>query len=155
MTIRTAKKDDTGALLFLLSEVLRIHNDIRPDIFKSNGTKYSESELSDIIESKNTPVFVVENDTRVIGYCFTIIKEQEETAIFRYRKDLYIDDLCVEENFRTCGVGKSLDLYVEQYAKEIGCTSVTLNVWHGNDNAIKFYDKMGLIPRKTLLEKQI
>lgn len=155
MKIRFAKKSDTGALLSLLSEVLQIHHSIRPDIFKSGGTKYSENELYNIIDDEKTPIFVAEIDTRVVGYCFTVIIEQEENAILKKRKDLYIDDLCIAKDMRGCGIGQELYLNAEEYAKKIGCDFVTLNVWDGNDSAIYFYDKMGLTPRKNLLEKQI
>lgn len=155
MNIRSASKRDIPSLLALLSEVLEIHHKIRPDIFKSGATKYSESELCAIISDAKTPVFVAEIDARVVGYCFCVITEQEENAILKYRKDLYIDDLCVSQEIRSKGVGKALYLYAEEYAKSIGCQSVTLNVWDGNDGAISFYEKLGLTPRKTYLEKKI
>ena len=155
MNIRPAEKRDIKALLELLSDVLEIHHSIRPDIFKSGATKYSESELQTIINDAKTPVFVAEIDTRVVGYCFCVITEQEENAILKYRKDLYIDDLCIDKKMRGNGVGKALYLYAEGYAKQIGCQAVTLNVWGGNDGAISFYEKLGLTPRKTYLEKKI
>lgn len=153
MNIRLAKKSDTGALISLLREVLSIHHEIRRDIFKPNGTKYRESELTDILENKKTPVFVAEIDTRVVGYCFTSINEQEESNIMLARKELYIDDLCVDQNMRGEGIGRALYQYAEQYARDIGCHSITLNVWEGNDDAISFYKRMELHPRKTLMEK--
>ena len=155
MNIRQAERRDTPSLLALLSEVLEIHHEIRPDIFKSGATKYSESELYAIIEDKETPIFVAEIDARVVGYCFCVITEQEENAILKRRKDLYIDDLCIDKEMRGSGVGKALYLHAEEYAKGIGCQSVTLNVWGGNDGAIAFYEKLGLTPRKTYLEKII
>ena len=155
MKIRYAKKADVPAILKLLSQVLLIHHKARRDIFKPSGTKYTEEELFDIIKNEKTPVFVAEIDTRVVGYCFCVIYDEEENNILLKRKDLYIDDLCIDENMRGKRVGQALFEHAESYAKKIGCNSVTLNVWSGNDGAIAFYEKMGMTPRKTLLEKRI
>ena len=38
------------------------------------------------------------------------------------------------------------------YARNLGCDAVTLNVWYGNDNAMHFYEKMGLRPRHIMME---
>ena len=70
-------------------------------------------------------------------------------------KTLYIDDICVDENARGRHVGKALYDYVINYAKEYGCYNVTLNVWSCNPSALKFYEKMGLVPQKIGMEKII
>ena len=67
-------------------------------------------------------------------------------------KTLYIDDLCVDEECRGKHVGTILYKYVLNYAKEIGCYDVTLNVWEGNDNARVFYEKMGMFVKETQME---
>ena len=38
--------------------------------------------------------------------------------------------------------------YVKGEAKRLGCYEVTLNVWAGNTSAEKFYEKMGLKPKR-------
>jgi len=49
-------------------------------------------------------------------------------------------------------VGSCLYDYVCGYAKDIGCRSVTLNVWCGNDSAMAFYQSRGMRPRKIYME---
>ena len=67
-------------------------------------------------------------------------------------RELYIDDLCVDENCRGTGVATALYRHVTGYARRIGCVFLSLNVWCGNDRAMAFYEKMGLTPRSILLE---
>ena len=67
-------------------------------------------------------------------------------------KTLYIDDLCVDEKQRGKGVGKALYDHVLMFAKENGCYNVTLNVWAGNDSALKFYQHQGLTMQKYGME---
>ena len=40
-----------------------------------------------------------------------------------------------------------------EYAKSIGCHNVTLNVWEGNDSAIKFYENIGMKIQKVSMEQ--
>lgn len=153
LNIRRAGANDVPALLSLLSEVLAIHNEGRPDIFKANVTKYRDEELLKLISDDKTPIFVAENATRVLGYAFCVIKTVKDDNILRDMTTLYIDDLCVDANTRGAGIGRALYSYVKEYAKELGCYNVTLNVWECNPTAKRFYERMGLLPQKTIMEE--
>lgn len=67
-------------------------------------------------------------------------------------KSLYIDDLCVNENCRGKHIGTKLFDFVKDYAREIGCYNVTLNVWACNPGALKFYEKCGMQVQKMGME---
>ena len=43
--------------------------------------------------------------------------------------------------------------FVMKWARDMGCYTVTLNVWEGNDRAMAFYRSLGFEPRKTIMEK--
>lgn len=66
---------------------------------------------------------------------------------------IYLDDLCVDENYRGKHIGKKLYDAVLELAKEKHCYNVTLNVWHLNESALKFYEKCGMKPLKICMEK--
>lgn len=152
MIIRRASKTDIEAIIKLLCQVLDIHNKGRPDIFKANSRKYNDNELKEIIFNEAKPIFVAEEDGEVFGYCFCVITEMKNDNILKDIKSLYIDDLCVDEKARGKGVGKSLYEYVREYAKKEGCYNITLNVWECNASAKAFYEKMGLLSQKTIME---
>ena len=75
-----------------------------------------------------------------------------DSALSVGRQDLYIDDLCVDENHRRMGLAKALYDHTLAYAKKTGCNMVTLHVWNGNDGAIRFYEQMGMTPRYIMME---
>ena len=152
MIIRHAESKDLNTVNTLLHEVLEIHAKLRPDLFISGTKKYTDEELLKIFASESTPVFVAEEDGTVYGYIFCEINEYKNRNNMPDQKILYIDDLCVDENARGKHVGQFLYEYVIDYARSIGCTNVTLNVWEGNDAARKFYEKMGMKPQKTVME---
>lgn len=149
--IRIANEKDTAAVLRLLGQVNRVHHDLRPDLFNL-ATKYTAAELETIFADENTRVFVCEENGSVLGYVFTVLIDHQGDNMLVPVKELYIDDLCVDEAARGKGVATKLFAYVRQYAREKGCYHITLNVWEGNDSALAFYRKMGMTPQKTKLE---
>lgn len=153
MKIRKAENKDVRKVMELLGQVLEIHAKIRPDIFISGTTKYTEEELLETFQDEKKPVYVAVNDTdEVLGYAFCAIKEQPFSNNMVPFKSLFIDDLCVDQNQRGLHVGNALFDFVKEEAKRFGCYEVTLNVWEGNDNAKRFYEKMGLKPKETQME---
>ena len=154
MTIRRAKSADIPAVLDLLAEVNLIHHVARPDIFKC-ATKYSAVDLEKIFADDGTPVFVYDDGEKVLGYAFCTVKIMSGDRLINDMKMMYVDDLCVDEAARGKGVGTALLDHVEAYAKEIGCTSISLNVWSFNESARAFYEKQGMRPQRTIMEKKI
>lgn len=154
MIIRRAEIGDMEGINSLLRQVLYVHHLGRPDLFKAEGKKYRDEELRAIIEDDMTPLFVaVQDDGKVIGHCFTVIKQEINHSSLTDIKTLYIDDLCIDENVRGQHVGTKLYEHTLAYAKEIGCYNVTLNVWSCNQSAMRFYESMGLTVQKIGMEK--
>ena len=151
MLIRRAEITDIPDILRLLVQVCNVHQDIRPDIFKRDGVKYTESDLRELLTDESRPVWCAVEDGHFLGYCFCQWKEYRDSSVSTDRKELYIDDLCVDEAARGKGVATELFRYVTAVAKSEGANFITLNVWEGN-SARSFYDKMGMKPRKTTLE---
>lgn len=151
--IRRAVIDDIPAINRLLYQVNQLHSDLRPDLFKANAKKYTDSQLGEIILNDETPVFVAESDGTVAGYAFCIHIHPPKGANMTDIEALYIDDLCVDEKLRGKHIGARLYEAVVSYAKLSGCHNITLNAWSGNLNAIRFYEKMGLKPQKICMEK--
>lgn len=149
--IRKAIIKDIPALDKLLYEVHKVHSDIRPDLFRAGAKKYTDDELAKILTDETTPVFVYD-DGEIQGYAFTVIIDHKNDLSLMPYKSVYIDDLCVEKDCRGKGVGKKLYEHVLSFAKSINAYNVTLNVWAGNDGALKFYEKIGLRVQKTGME---
>ena len=153
MNIRRATESDMDGLNRLLEQVLMVHHNGRPDIFKAGCKKYTDEELSTIISDDTRPIFVaVDEEEYVMGYAFCIFQQHVGNNILTDIKTLYIDDLCVDETIRGRHIGKSLYDYVVEFAKDNGCYNVTLNVWSLNEGAMKFYEKCGMIPQKIGME---
>ena len=152
MLIRRAEITDIPHILRLLVQVCNVHQEIRPDIFKRDGVKYTESDLCELLQDESRPVWCAVEADRFLGYCFCQWEETPDGSVGFARKELYIDDLCVDEATRGRGVATALFRHVTAVAKAEGADFITLNVWQSNENALRFYEKMGMKPRKTTLD---
>lgn len=156
MFIRRAEESDIDRINTLLHQVLDVHASGRPDIFIKGTKKYSDGELLEIIKNDATPIFVAENDGGcVVGYAFCVFRITQGNSILRDRRELYVDDLCVDEACRGQHIGSALYEYVADFARNNDFDAITLNVWSLNESAMKFYEKCGFEPLKVVMEKKI
>ena len=107
-----------------------------------------------MIADDNRPIFVYEDEEgQVLGHMFTIIEHLSAPKV--PQKTLFVDDLCVDEAARGQKIGEQLYQFALQYAKEIGCYNLTLNVWSANKSAVRFYERQDMTPQETRMEQII
>ena len=87
--IRRAVAGDCEKILKLLSEVEAIHQKGRPDIFRVNGTKFTEDELVRMFADDATPIFVADVDGEVMGYAFCVLGEIKDSTMLLDAKTLH------------------------------------------------------------------
>ncbi len=152
ISIRKAVPGDEKQIHGLLGQVLAVHNAARPDLFCPSGSKYTEHELTEILLDPTRPVFVAVNELdRILGHEFCILEEHNGPSDTVHRT-LYIDDLCVDKEFRGRHIGKMLFQYAYEYAAQLDCHNLTLHVWEGNDSAKAFYESLGMHTYMTGME---
>ena len=153
MQIRRATTNDIPGLVRLLEQVLMVHHNGRPDLFKPGARKYTDEELVTLLADDTRPIFAaVDENGEMLGYAFCVFQQHLNNNILTDIRTLYIDDLCVDETCRGQHIGKALYEYVLNFARQSGCYNVTLNVWPCNASAMAFYEKMGLKPQKIGME---
>lgn len=154
--IRKAGVGDVNRLGELLESVCRVHAEGRPDLFRNGGRKYTDEELIRLVDDASRPIFVsTGEDGGVTGYVFCQLEHHDGQGALTNHKTLYIDDLCVDEQYRGKGIGRALYDYVLHYSKKNNCHHVTLNVWACNPSAVHFYEKCGMQVYKMGMEKII
>ena len=151
MTIRLAEPKDIPRVIDLLRQVGQVHHELRPDLFRAGAQKYDEAALQELLKDPTRPIFAAIVEGTLMGYCFCIHQVTKDDPVLCDRKNLYIDDLCVDEACRGQGIAAALYDYALDYARKEGFDAITLNVWSGN-SAERFYQKMGLKPQKVGME---
>ncbi len=154
--IRRAEPKDAPRICALLRQVLEVHAAIRPDLFLSGTQKYSEGGVLALLKEPGCRIFVETDEADVLrGYCICYVQQVSGDGVMIERRELYIDDLCVDEACRRTGVAGRLFEHVKRYASDNGFDWITLNVWNDNTGALAFYREMGLKPRRTILEMPV
>lgn len=92
-----------------------------------------EALYEDIIENKNIYYVVVAGDGNVVGYAGMRIIIDEA----------HITNVCVLEEYRNKGYGKSLMRAMIEASKNLGADAITLEVRVSNYAAIALYESMG------------
>ncbi len=124
----------------LAKQVHELHVNWNPDLFLSVNEVISKECFEEMIQAKE--IFVAKVQDEIVGYITFNIKEKNNPSM-RYRKQLQIEAICVDEKNRGKGIGTELLEYVRKFGKENNCTDLYLTVNQENENAIKVYEKFG------------
>lgn len=157
IVVRRAANADLPGIDKCLSQVLEVHAQGRPDLFRSGTRKYTDDELKAIIADDARPVFVAVNDAckpgQILGYGFCVVQDLTHSNNMQPIKTLYIDDICVDKDARHQHVGSAIYQHIIDFARDGGFHNVTLNVWECNPGARSFYEAMGMSVQKTCMEQ--
>ena len=132
--------EDFNRVNELAVQVHEMHVTWNPDIFKSVEEVINKEYFENLI--KNEEIYIAKVDKEIVGYIIFNIKEKENSSM-RYRKQLNIDAICVDERYRGKGIGTKILESIKEIAKTRGCTDLYLTVNQENENAIKVYEKFG------------
>lgn len=124
----------------LAKQVHELHVNWNPDLFLSIEEVLQKDYFEDLIQNKE--IFIAKLKNVIVGYVIFSIKEKENPSM-RYRKQLNIEAICVDENCRGNGIGTLLLEHIKNIGKEQGCTDMYLTVNQQNESAIKVYEKFG------------
>ncbi len=116
---------------------------ILPLVYKLNDGKLSKEVLSERLENiKKTNYQCVGAyiDDKMIGICGIWILNK-----FYIGKHIEADNVFIEKEYRSYGVGKLMLDWVYNYAKEIGCNSTECNCYVDNKKGIKFWENQGYV----------
>ncbi len=134
-TIKNLEEIDKIAL-----QVHECHVKWRPDIFEHTDSIISCQELANMID--NSEIFVAKIEEQIVGYIILSSREGKKNG-YRYRKELDIDAMGIDEIYRNQGIGRELLEYVKKYAKDNGYTDLRLTVNEENENARHLYKQVG------------
>ena len=156
MKIREAKKEDLKQITPILEQISKMHYENRPDIFRNKDMSVIEEEAKEIIESNERKMVVaIDNNSKIYGLLIYKIKEVKFHTNLKDYKSLWIEELGVEQNCRKTGIGKMLIDEAEKIAKLLNCKRIELNCWNFNENAINFYEHMGMKVQRKIMDKEI
>lgn len=156
MKIRQAKIEDKKELIEMLMQAQELHCRNRPDIFKKTTKKEVESEVIEVLESKERKMIVVVNDEeKVCGLVIFRIKEVENHVNLNNAKILYVEKIVVDKKCQRQGIGTLLMQEINKVARELNCNRIELSCWSFNKKAIEFYESCGMKVQRLNMEIEV
>lgn len=108
-----------------------------------------ESYFRDKINGSHGVCFVAEIENQIVGYLAGGIRLGED---WLKPKRAEIENMFTKEEFRRCGVGKTLITSFIKWSKAQGVQRVVANAFYGNNEGIEFYKKVGFASYDISLE---
>lgn len=154
LKVREAITNDYIDINHLSIEVHNLHLKNRPDIYMDVNNPLLKDYFDDLLNTKNTKLFVVENtdNKELVAYCIIKIMTTQSIPLLIPRRFAFVDNFCVKSNYKKNGIGRLLFQYIVDYAKTEDASSLQLVVGEFNKDAIKFYETMGMSTRNRKME---
>jgi len=141
MIIRKLELKDLEQVFKLLNELYE--NQIQYDIFVE---KYKES-----LNDNNFYGIIAEENYKVMG----VLISRLTNRLVKSKYILFIDDLIVDKNYRSNGIGKLLLQNAIDHAIEKNCETVELTSYITNQNSHRFYEKNGFKKQHYKFKKHL
>lgn len=152
MIIRRANQNDLNEIA-RLNKLLTNFNekvlDVHEPLFTEEVTlKY----VTDFFNEPNSIFFVAEQDKKVIGYISGRIEDN-----IRGYKEMNMEEIIVEEDYRGQKIGKLLFEELEKEAKDQNCIKIISSIFSNNNGSENFHLKQGFKVKyyDTILEKEL
>ena len=136
----------------MLQELHLLHLTHRPDLYLPFEHVYAEPVYQAMLSDHAHICLMAEADSFPIGLCIASVRER--TCMVSQRS-IYLDDLYVKPAWRRQGAAAALLRRTEQRGRELGAARLDLMVWDFNTEALRFYERQGLLPQRHILEKPL
>lgn len=141
--IREMLLEDYEEVQKLFYEVHNLHLKNRPDIY-IDGNPLPLKYFEELLNDKENLNYVYILDNKVVGVLTSYIKTTIDNDIIKSRRVCFIESLGVKENYQHQGIGRKLYKYLKNEVKSKNIDAIELNVWGFNENAIRFYESLGM-----------
>ena len=153
--VRLATIEDFERINELRKQVNDLHVNGRPDQFKAGWNVELQNHAKECIEAENKDILVVERDSVICGFACVDYVDIPESP-YRFAKHFYhVGEIGVDKAFQRQGVATELTEFMKNHAKEKGYSSIELNVWEFNPEAIEFYEAVGFSCIRRYMEMKL
>ena len=150
--IELANDKDRAAVNRLARQIHQLHINWRPDIYRMPDELFPEERFAELIAKRE--LYVAKVGGTVVGYAMVTIRNQDLPELMK-RKVFYIQQFCVDEEFRNHGIGTQMMEELRVLARAFGCTDLQLNVYPENDAAVSFYQKCGFMIQNINMQRKV
>lgn len=141
-TLRSAELRDVAPIVALIRELAEFEQlthllQVSPE--KLRPHLFGEKPVVEAMVAEVPATAVAEGESRVVAFALFFTN----FSTFLAQPGLYLEDLYVRPAHRGAGIGQALLARLGKLALERGCGRFEWSVLDWNENAIRFYEKMG------------
>ena len=144
--VREATLNDLDVLLKLEQQLINVERPMDESL--EQDEKISYYDLSDLITSDESSLYVATLDDEVIGCGYGLIRQNKSK--FTQKKHGYIGFIYVKNEYRGHRISKDIFNAIFDWFRSKNVIEVRLTVYEENPYAIKAYEKIGF--KKNLVE---
>jgi len=148
LIIRKALVKDQSDLLGLEQKVIEAERAFNPAIKAKDAIYY---DLNKLLEDEDFLLMVADLNGVIIGTGYAQIRESKKSL--RHNKHSYLGFMYVAAEFRGLGINGMIMNSLVKWSKKQGISDLYLEVYDGNNAAIKAYEKAGFT--KSLVEMKV
>jgi len=139
--IRTAQAEDLPLLLTFEQGVVEEERPFNADINEENVRYY---DLNDLLTSEQASLMVAEHQGRVVGSGYVQLRQSKD--YFKHDRHAYLGFMYVLPDYRGQGINKMIIKQLMAWSTAQGVNDFSLEVYAGNNSAIRAYEKLGFEP---------
>ncbi|HEV7332584.1 MAG TPA: GNAT family N-acetyltransferase [Flavisolibacter sp.] len=142
--LRRATGADLVVLLQCEQGIIKAERPFSPTL-KDDPVRYYD--LEKMLTDPQTDVVVAEMNNEIIGCGYSRIEDSK--PYYKHSQHAYLGMMYVRPEHRGKGINKLVIEELKTLAKRRGVTELRLEVFAGNQSAIKAYEKVGFQPLMT------
>lgn len=132
----------------LVNQVHELHLNNLDNIYRSESP-LSLGRFANLLIDDYRYNYVAEYNGTCVGIIMAEFKEIKDNDVLNDKKILYINNICVDENFRNRGIGTFLFDSIIKLGKSLKIDDIEVLVWPFNRSGMYFYESLGMTIKNT------
>lgn len=152
--VRQAENADLPGICLLSEEINRQHHEHVPEIFVAQTDHVREEAFwLALLQGAQSTIFIAENDHAVLGFASVSWSENTAVPFLKVKRICRIGTIVVTQAKRKQGIGQDLMNAAIQWGQQQDAHEVRLEVLNFNQDAMRFYARMGFQVMSTILQR--
>ncbi len=153
VTIRRATQDDVLSIVAFSSALFQEDAGQRdPSMNLDWAMQEGAAYFSQFLAKPLHTILLAEAESRPLGYLAGYVSAGDS---LHPQPSAELESMFVENEFRAHGVGKALAQEFFAWCTRNGAHRITVTAYSQNENAVRFYQRLGFVPKQLTLEANL
>ncbi len=156
VAVRAASETDIPDLSRLFVQSAAYHSKQAPYFFNNiPPNDWIREFFVGHLKNPKVTLLVALVDSKIVGEIRAELKDTPDIPLIKRMTTLQVEEVVVDDKHRRAGVATVLMQKIEELAKSLGVSQVTLNVWNFNESAKALYHQLGYEVQRSIMKKDL